>query len=138
MLVGVAACTLAAIAGPGRSSGPAVGPGPVSTVVVQGGYRVAVSITPNKAGLVFNTFTIRCTRGGRQVLGTVTARFTMVAMPMPSLSLTLRPVAPGVYRATGRTLTMPGRWEIRFRIGPRGASPFTLTVRDHATLGLLQ
>ena len=105
---------------------------------MHGDYRVEISIAPNKGGLVYNTFTIRCTRSGRPVRGSVRARFTMPAMPMPSLSLTLPAVSPGVYRATGRTLTMPGRWEIRFWIAPRGASSFVIVVRDHATLGLLQ
>jgi len=123
---------------PAAITGPIVGPGPVSTVVTHGDYTVAISIAPNKGGLVYNTFTVRCTRYGRPVRGSVAARFTMPAMPMPSLALTLRSVAPGVYRATGRPLTMPGRWEIRLLIMPRSASPFSIVVRDHATLGLLQ
>ena len=52
----------------------------------------------------------------------------MRAMPMPSLTLSLRASSPGVYRGTGRKLTMPGRWEIRVRIVPRGASPVEIVL----------
>ncbi len=109
-----------------------VGPGDVHTVVRKEGDRVAVSITPNIGGLIESVYTVGLTRGGRPVAATVTARFTMIAMPMPTLSLAFRQVAPGSYRAKGEKLTMPGRWEIRVHVIPSGAKPFDVVLVDHA------
>jgi len=112
----------------------AVGPGPDSTVVRNGKNRVSLSISPNHGGLVDNTFTVRWTQGARRVHGTVRAVFTMQEMAMPSLRLALRRGSDGVYRGTGRMLTMPGRWEIRLRLRERGP-PTEVAVVDHVTLG---
>jgi hypothetical protein len=99
---------------------------------------VALSISPNSGGLVVNTFAVRWTRRGDPVRGTVRAVFTMQAMPMPSLRLTFKPDANGVYRGTGRMLTMPGRWEIRLRLRPRQGAGFDVVVVDRVTTGILQ
>ena len=116
----------------------AVGPGPVSTVVSHGADRVVLSISPNSGGLVANTFAVRWTRRGNPVRGTVRAVFTMQGMPMPSLRLTFRPGSNGVYRGTGRVLTMPGRWEIRMHLRPRQGAAFDVVVVDRVTTGILQ
>ncbi len=121
---------------PGHATA-AVGPGAVSTVVSHGTDRVALSISPNNGGLVANTFAVRWTRRGTPVRGTIRAVFTMRAMPMPSLRLTLRPGSDGVYRGTGRVLTMPGRWEIRIHLRPRRGAPFDVVVVDRVTTGIL-
>jgi YtkA-like len=115
----------------------AVGPGAVSTVVSHGADRVVLSISPNNGGLVANTFAVRWTRRGNPVRGTIRAVFTMQAMPMPSLRLTLRPGSDGVYRGTGRVLTMPGRWEIRLHLRPHRGAPFDVIVVDRVTTGIL-
>jgi YtkA-like len=116
----------------------AVGPGPVSTVVSHGSDRVALSISPNNGGLVANTFAVRWTRDGKPVRGTIRAVFTMQAMPMPSLRLTFRRGPDGVYRGTGRVLTMPGRWEIRMHLRPRRGAWFDVLVVDRVTTGILE
>ncbi len=116
------------------SGGAVVGPGPVDAVVAKSGYRVRISISPNQGGLVYNNFAVRCTRMGRPVVGAVSMRFTMRAMPMPSLTLRLRASAPGLYRGTGRKLTMPGRWEIRVRVVPRGGSPVEIVLVDRVAV----
>ena len=116
----------------------AVGPGPVATVVSRGADRVVLSISPNNGGLVVNTFAVRWTRRGNPVRGTVRAVFTMQGMPMPSLGLTFRPGSAGVYRGTGRVLTMPGRWEIRLTLRPRRGAALDVVVVDRVTTGILQ
>jgi len=115
----------------------AVGPGPVSTVVRNGSDRVALSISPNSGGLIDNTFVVRWTRNAKPVRGTVHAVFTMQNMPMPSLRLTFRRAGDGVYRGTGRVLTMPGRWEIHLRLRPDRGAVLDLVVFDRATVGSL-
>ena len=115
----------------------AVGPGPVSTVVRNGSDRVALSISPNSGGLIDNTFVVRWTRNAKPVRGTVRAVFTMQNMPMPSLRLTFRRGGDGVYRGTGRVLTMPGRWEIHLRLRPDRGAVLDLVVFDRATVGSL-
>ncbi len=99
---------------------------------------MVLSISPNSGGLVANTFSVRWKRSGQPVRGTVRAVFTMRGMPMPSLRLTLKPVADGVYRGTGRVLTMPGRWEIRMHLSPRRGAGFDVVVVDRVTTGILQ
>ena len=116
----------------------AVGPGSVSTVISHGTDRVVLSISPNNGGLVRNTFAVRWTRRGKPVRGTIRAVFTMQAMPMPSLRLTFRPGSDGVYRGTGRVLTMPGRWEIRMHFRPRRGAAFDVVVVDRVTTGILE
>jgi YtkA-like len=116
----------------------AVGPGAVSTVVSHGADRVALSIAPNNGGLVANAFAVRWTHRGKPVGGTVRAVFTMQAMPMPSLHMTFRPGSDGVYRATGRVLTMPGRWAIRLHLRPRRGTSFDVVIVDRVTTGILE
>lgn len=115
----------------------AVGPGPVSTVVQKGSDRVVLSISPNSGGLIDNAFEVRWKRSGKPVRGTVRAVFTMQNMPMPSLRLTFRRGSDGVYRGTGRVLTMPGRWEIHLRLRPDRGEVLDLVVVDRATVGSL-
>ncbi len=116
------------------SGGGIVGPGPFETIVSRSGYRVAVSISPNQGGLLNNRFVVRCTRTGKPVVGVVSMRFTMRAMPMPPLGLSLRSSAPGVYRGTGLKLTMPGLWEIRIHLAPRRATPLEIVLLDRVVV----
>jgi len=57
---------------------------------------------------------------------------------MPSLRLSFRPGSDGVYRGTGRVLTMPGRWEIRMHLRPRRGAAFDVVVVDRVATGILQ
>jgi YtkA-like protein len=131
--------SLAAAAGIARGADQSgsVGPGPVSTVLTHDVDRCAITISPN-IGHRQNTITLRWTRDGHAVFGTARAKFTMTAMAMPPNVLTLGSIAPGVYRGTGRQLSMPGRWQIRFHLSPRRGPPFDVTLSDHITLGLLR
>jgi YtkA-like protein len=104
--------------------------------VRQGSDRVALSISPNNGGLVDNTLAVRWTRGAKPVRGSVRAVFTMRNMPMPSLNLVLRRGRDGVYRGTGRVLTMPGRWEIHLRLDPYRGAVVDVFVVDRVTVGV--
>jgi copper transport protein len=109
------------------------GPGPVTRVVSQNGYRVDLEVTPNRAA-VPNDFTVRLSRGGQPVRrAAVTATFTMLDMEMPAQSYALSESAPGLYRRSGvPALVMVGRWGLSFSIEPRGAQPFSVVLVDRA------
>ena len=108
------------------------GPGPVTTVVNKNGYRVELSVTPNRAATQ-NTFAVRLTKGGTPVRGAdVIATFTMLDMEMPSQSSRLAEGAPGVYTRAAPVLVMVGHWGLGFQIQPRGAAPFTVLLLDRA------
>jgi YtkA-like protein len=111
-----------------------VGPGPAHAVIVHSGYRVELAIGPNLGGRIASTFRLGVTRAGHPVAAKVTARFTMEAMPMPSLTLALPGAGPGIYEGSGEKLTMPGRWRIGFLVAPRDDRPFQVTVTDIATV----
>lgn len=121
-----------ALAGAAQASDGTIGPGDAHVVVRKAGYRVEISISPNRGALIPSTFVVGVTRGGEPVDGTVTARFAMVAMPMPALSLRLRRVASGRFSAHATKLTMPGRWQITFRLVPRAtATPVDVVLVDN-------
>jgi hypothetical protein len=112
----------------------AIGPGPAHLTRSVDGYRVEVAVTPNLGGLRPNTLVVGCTRNGKPVDAAVTARFAMVAMPMPAIHLVLRRTAPGRYRGVGQTLTMPGTWQIDIHVVPRGGKAFDVLLVDHAVI----
>jgi hypothetical protein len=107
-----------------------IGPGDAHTVVHKAGYRIEIAIAPNRGALIPSTFTVGLTRAGKPVRGTVTARFAMIAMPMPALSLRFSQVAPGRFTARGTKLTMPGRWRITFHVVPRESAPVDVVLVD--------
>ena len=110
-----------------------VGPGPVTKVVEEGGYRLALSVTPNRAA-VPNVFDLRITRNGTPVRGArVTATVSMLDMEMPQQSYELAESSPGVYRRTSPALVMVGHWGLSFEIVPQGAAPFTVLLVDRAS-----
>ena len=121
-----------ALAAVGSARGK-VGPGPVTKVVEDGGYRLALSVTPNRAA-VPNVFDVRVTRNGAPVRGArVTATVSMLDMEMPQQSYELAESSPGVYRRTSPALVMVGHWGLSFEIVPQGAAPFTVLLVDRAS-----
>ena len=110
-----------------------VGPGPVTHVVQQGGYRLAFNIDPNRAALP-NSFAVKITRGGKPVTHAgVVARFAMLDMTMSELSYRLPEKAPGTFSRSAPALVMVGHWALTFEVTPPGSSPFDVTLVDHAT-----
>jgi hypothetical protein len=131
-LVLAAACGIiagAARAGPGDR---AIGPGVAHTVIFASGYRIDVSVSPNLGGRISSTFRLHLTRAGQPVDAAVDARFTMPAMPMPSLALRLHRTGPGLYQGSGEKLTMPGRWLIDLELRPSSRRPFHVILTDLA------
>jgi copper transport protein len=121
-----------ALAAIGSASGK-VGPGPVTKVVLESGYRLEFHVTPNRAA-VPNDFAVRITHDGAAVRGAqVTVTFAMLDMEMPQQSYALAESSPGFYRRASPALVMVGHWGLSFEIAPRGAAPFTVLLVDRAS-----
>ena len=119
---------LAAIGGASAHTGP----GPVTEVVNEHGYRLEFHVTPNRAA-VPNQFAVRIDRGTTPVPGAdVTATFTMLDMEMPAQSYKLSEASPGLYEHSAPALVMVGHWGLSFAIAPKGAAPFTVLLVDRA------
>ena len=109
-----------------------VGPGPVAHIAEANGYRVELSVDPNRAAGP-NRFDLKMTKDGAPVRNAkVTAGFSMLDMEMGRQSYPLPEVAPGVYRHEGPALVMVGRWGLEFEVDPPVGPVFTVTVVDHA------
>ena len=119
---------LAAIGGASAHTGP----GPVTKVVNEHGYRLEFHVTPNRAA-VPNQFAVRIDRGATPVRSAdVTATFTMLDMEMPAQSYKLSEASPGLYEHSAPALVMVGHWGLSFAIAPQGAAPFTVLLVDRA------
>ena len=110
-----------------------VGPGPVTSVAQQGGYELALRVSPNRAA-VPNDFSLQLTRGGKPVHGAdVIVQVTMLDMEMGPQEFRLRETAPGVYSHAAPVLVMVGHWGLAFDVTPAGGQPLHVQVVDHAT-----
>jgi copper transport protein len=109
-----------------------VGPGAVTRMVTENGYKVQLQIAPNRAA-VDNSFAIKVTKDGQPVTGArVTTGFSMLDMEMGTQSYNFRETAPGVYSRSSPALVMVGHWGISFDVEPRGRKPFTVLFVDKA------
>lgn len=109
-----------------------VGPGRVAEVVNKNGYRLELSVTPNRAA-VPNMFSVRITRNGNPVRGAeVVSQFTMLDMEMGSQSYVMKETAPGVYTRSAPSLVMVGHWGLTFEVTPPGKAPFSVLLVDRA------
>jgi copper transport protein len=109
-----------------------VGPGPVKRVLEKAGYRLQVSVDPNRAA-VPNSFAVDISRGGRPVRGAdVTATFTMLDMEMGQIAYTLPEQRPGAYARSAPALGMVGHWGLRFAVRPPNGTPFDVLLLDRA------
>jgi copper transport protein len=108
------------------------GPGPVTQIVTQHGYRLEFHVTPNRAA-VPNEFAVRIDQAGRPVTGAdVTETFTMLDMEMQQQSYKLSEASPGLYEHSAPALVMVGHWGLSFAIAPRTGAPFTVLLVDRA------
>jgi copper transport protein len=110
-----------------------VGPGPADRVVTHGPYRLAFTISPNRAALP-NDFAVRITKGGQPVRGAqVITTFAMLDMDMPNQEYELSERSPGLYeRHSSPALVMAGHWGLDFEVTPPGGTPFNVIVVDRA------
>ena len=109
-----------------------VGPGPVSTVIDKGPYKIHVQVTPNQAA-VNNTFRITVTRDGQPVRGAeVVTQFNMLDMEMGSQSYRFRETRPGSFSKSAPALVMVGHWGLVFEVRIPGQQPFVITLLDKA------
>jgi copper transport protein len=110
-----------------------VGPGPVSTVVNAGAYRLDVRITPNRAALP-NRFSVAISRDGVPLRGAeVTMRFTMLDMDEQQQIYTLPEGPAGTYARMAPALVMVGRWGLGLTITPKTGAPFDVLILDQAS-----
>jgi len=108
------------------------GPGPVSRVVQEAGFRLELRVTPNRAA-VPNDVSVTITRGGTPVRGAeVTATFTMLDMEMAAQTYRLSESTPGRYERSTPALVMVGRWGLSFQVTAPGRTPFNVLLVDRA------
>ena len=109
-----------------------VGPGPVTSVVTHGDYKLTIRVVPNRAAQP-NLFSVAITKQGAPVRGAdVTMTFTMLDMEMGQLSYHLPETALGVYGWTEPALVMVGHWGLRFDVRPPGGAPVSVLLVDRA------
>ena len=109
-----------------------VGPGPVSTVIDKGPYKIHVEVTPNRAA-VNNSFRITVTKDGQPVRGAeVVTQFNMLDMEMGTQSYRFRQTRPGSFSKSAPALVMVGHWGLQFEVTIPGQQPFVITLLDKA------
>jgi putative copper export protein len=110
-----------------------VGPGPVSTVVTAGSYRIDLRIAPNRAALP-NRFSVAISRNGVPLRGAeVTMRFTMLDMEEQQQIYTLPEGPAGTYARTTPALVMTGHWGLGLTITPKTGAPVDVLILDRAS-----
>jgi copper transport protein len=109
-----------------------VGPGAVREIVNQNGYRLTVTVSPNRAA-VPNSFQVAVTRGGKPVRNAdVTLDFAMLDMEMGQQAYHLTETSPGTYGRAAPALVMVGHWGLSFQVTPPGQRPFSVLLVDKA------
>jgi hypothetical protein len=96
----------------------------------QAGYRIAVSVTPNRS-TALNRLTVQVTQHGHRVTGArVTVLVRMLQMAMAGIQEPLQPCPDGRYLNNQTTLGMIGRWGLRIAITPPHGTPFSTQIVD--------
>jgi copper transport protein len=109
-----------------------VGPGQVDSTVTKDGYRLHVSVTPNRAA-VPNSFAVSIAKSGKPVRqADVLLSFAMLDMEMQNQEYRLAETSPGVYSRATPALVMVGHWGLSFQITPKGGQPVNVLLVDRA------
>jgi hypothetical protein len=101
-----------------------------ATVIHAQGYLLRLSIAPNRAtarGIV----SVKLLRDGRAVnAARIKLTFSMLDMPMATLSGLLPQAEAGTYAHTGPVLGMSGRWGLHLDVTPPGVKRFSVDAVD--------
>ncbi len=125
--------TPAASAAPANtvSATATAGPGPVHVAITGLPYMARLADTPNRAS-TRDRLTLSLSDHGRPLAGAAVT----VTYSMPSMNMTdgfagrLTETAPGTYTAVQPVFGMPGTWQLRFRVAPRGGTAANVVVND--------
>jgi hypothetical protein len=108
-----------------------VGPGRVDTLLHASDGTLGLSIAPNRAG-AWNSVVLTINSHGQPVRhAAVTVNFTMLDMSMGTLTFPLPEKRPGRYVYNGPATTMPGNWQLAFRVKLKSGQRLAASVRDH-------
>jgi predicted metal-binding membrane protein len=119
--------TGAAAAGPGAVT---VGLTAAPAVMRSGGYRVELTIEPNRRG-VRNELVLRATKRGRLLRDAdLQASFEMLSMSMGIQRYSLVERRPGVYSLAASPFAMPGDWGIGIEVTPHRGAPVSFRLVD--------
>lgn len=106
-----------------------VGPGTVGTVVVRGGYRLAIRVVPNRA-TSSNHVSVSVSQDGLPVAGArVGLAASMLTMDMGTADYRLS--GHGTYAVRTPAWLMAGLWELAFTVRPAGHPALSVGVVDH-------
>jgi hypothetical protein len=104
----------------------------VRETVVLAGYRVEMSLTPNRVSSNA-TVAVELAQQGRPVSAARIRLTTMLlTMDMGYTGLLLQ-TKPGRYVHAWPALGMPGRWRLQYEIVPRGGRRVLVTLVDRVT-----
>jgi YtkA-like len=105
-----------------------VGPGIVRHVVVRGGYRVTIRVTPNRASRA-NHVVVAVSQAGIPVTGAhVGITASMLTMDMGTARYRL--AGSGTYAVTTPAWLMPGLWELGVTVRPPGGAAVSVGLAD--------
>jgi hypothetical protein len=108
-----------------------VGPGRVDTLLHATDGALGLSIAPNRSA-AWNSVVLTITSHGQPVRrAAVTVNFTMLDMSMGTLTFPLPEKRPGRYVYDGPATTMPGNWQLAFRVKLKSGRRLAASVRDH-------
>lgn len=133
LLAAASAAALATVAHarattPHATTATTVGPGPVAARLTRDGYRLQLTLTPNKP-LVAGTVALRLARHGKPV-NDARVRITFTMVGMDGLTGRLTQTAAGLYSHRGPILGMSGHWSIRLDITPPHTARFSVSLVD--------
>lgn len=107
-----------------------VGPGRVDTLLHASDKTLGLSIAPNRSA-AWNSVVLTITSHGQPVRhATVTVNFTMLYMSMGTLIFPLSEKHPGRYVYDGPATTMPGYWQLAFRVKLKSGQRLAASVQD--------
>ena len=108
-----------------------VGPGRVDTLLHANNSTLGLSIAPNRSG-AWNLVVLTISSHGHPVRhAAVTVNFTMLDMSMGTFTFPLPERQPGRYVYDGPAPTMPGNWQLAFRVKLKSGQRLAASVQDH-------